>query len=118
MVSKRFLIITGAVVLVLSFYAAVSLSQARTSTTKQSDDTTHAENAASVLNEIMQASDQGIPEGLLKRPTGLSSFRMSSRALLGSAAHMIRVVAKGNSDGSLGAPLFIEIAGGSGVESV
>jgi hypothetical protein len=89
MVSKRFLIITGAVVLVLSFYAAVSLSQART-----------------------------IPEGLLKRSTVLSSFRMSSRAHLGSAAHMIKVVAQRNSDGSLRAPLFIEIAGGSGVESI
>ena len=60
--SKRFLIVAAAAVVALVCYAAVSLTQARTSTTKQTDEGVCAEHAASVLGEIMGAPDQSIPE--------------------------------------------------------
>src|ERR1043165_1094441 len=58
MKSKRFLIITGAILLALPCYATVSLGQARSGATRQSDESARAESAATVLSEIMEAPDQ------------------------------------------------------------
>src|SRR5689334_7003458 len=70
--SKRFLIITGAIVLALTCCSLVSLTQARNGPAKQSEEAARAENAATVLSEIMEAPDQGIPEALLKRAYGMA----------------------------------------------
>jgi lipid-binding SYLF domain-containing protein len=78
--SKRFLIVAAAAVVALVCSAAVSLSQARTGATEQTDEGVRAEHAASVLGEIMEAPDQGIPEGLLKKAYGIAVIPQSVAA--------------------------------------
>jgi lipid-binding SYLF domain-containing protein len=112
--SKRFLIVTGTVVLALNCYAAVSLTQARIGATKQSDEAVRAENAASVLSEIMEAPDQGIPEALLKRAYGIAVIPHVVKDAFGIGGRYGKgLVAQRNVDGGWGTPLFIEIGGGS-----
>src|SRR4029453_16237301 len=112
--SKRVLTITTVVVLALSSYAAVSLSQAHTSTTKQSDESARAENAASALSEIMEAPDQGIPEALLKKAYGIAVIPHVVKGAFGIGGRYGKgLVAQRNADGGWGTPLFIEIGGGS-----
>ena len=112
--SKRVLTITAVVVLALSSYAAVSLSQAHTSTTKQSDEAARAENAATVLGEIMEAPDQGIPEVLLKRAYGIAVIPHVVKGAFGIGGRYGKgLVAQRTADGGWGTPLFIEIGGGS-----
>jgi lipid-binding SYLF domain-containing protein len=112
--SKRLLTITAVVVLALSSHAAVSLSQAHTSTTKQSDEAARAENAASVLTEIMEAPDQGIPETLLKKSYGIAVIPHVVKGAFGIGGWYGKgLVAQRNADGGWGTPLFIEIGGGS-----
>jgi lipid-binding SYLF domain-containing protein len=112
--SKRFLIITGVVVLALTCYAPVSLTQARNGAAKQSDETALAENAATVLSEIMEAPDQGIPEALLKRAYGIAVIAHAVRGGFGIGGRYSKgLVAQRNVDGGWGTPLFIEIGGGS-----
>ena len=112
--SKRVLTITAVVVLALSSYAAVSLSQAHTITTKQSDEAARAENAATVLSEIMEAPDQGIPEALLKKAYGIAVIPHVVKGAFGiSGGYGKGLVAQRNADAGWGTPLFIEIGGGS-----
>jgi lipid-binding SYLF domain-containing protein len=119
--SKRF-IIAGGVLLALSCYA-VSLSQARTSTAKPLDEAARAENAATVLSEIMEAPDQGIPETLLKKAYAIAIIPHVVQGAFGIGRYGKGLVARKNADGGWGTPLFIEVAGGSvglqlGVEPV
>jgi lipid-binding SYLF domain-containing protein len=112
--SKRVLTITAVVVLALSSYAAVSVSQAHTSTTKQSDEAARAENAATVLSEIMEAPDQGIPEALLKKAYGIAVIPHVVKGAFGIGGRYGKgLVAQRNADAGWGTPLFIEIGGGS-----
>src|SRR5690242_359814 len=64
---KRFLIVTAAGMVALIGSAAMSLTEARTSPGRNADETVRAQHAASVLEEVMEAPDQGIPEALLKK---------------------------------------------------
>jgi hypothetical protein len=78
--SKRLIIIAAAAVLALSWYSPLLSAETRTSSTKQSDEAARAENAANVLSEIMEAPDQGIPEGLLKKAYGIAVIPQSVAA--------------------------------------
>jgi lipid-binding SYLF domain-containing protein len=109
--SKRF-IIAGGVVLALSCYA-VSLSQVRTSTAKQLDEAARAENAATVLSEIMEAPNQGIPKALLKKAYAIAVIPHVVQGAFGIARYSKGVVAQKNADGDWGTPLFIEVGSGS-----
>src|SRR6476661_8666937 len=111
--SKRFLIVATAVVLAFS-YASVVLPQARTSTTKQSDEGARATSAAAVLGEIMEAPDQSIPESLLKKAYGIAVIPHVVKGAFGIGGRYGKgLVAQRNADGGWGTPLFIEIGGGS-----
>jgi lipid-binding SYLF domain-containing protein len=109
--SKGF-IIFGGVVLALSCYA-VALSQSRTGTTTQFDEAARAENAATVLSEIMEARDQGIPETLLKKAYAIAVIPHVVQGTFGIGRYGKGVVALKNADGDWGTPLFIEVGGGS-----
>jgi lipid-binding SYLF domain-containing protein len=112
--SKRFLIIAAAAVLALNCYSPVLSAQTRSSTTKQTDETARAENAATVLSEIMEAPDQGIPEGLLKRAYGIAVIPHVVKGAFGIGGRYGKgLVAQRNADGGWGTPLFIQIGGGS-----
>jgi lipid-binding SYLF domain-containing protein len=112
--SKKILIIATAVVLALSWYSPVLSAQTRGSTTKQSDQATRVENAATVLSEIMEAPDQGIPEALLKKAYGIAVIPHVVKGAFGIGGRYGKgLVAQRNADGGWGTPLFIEIGGGS-----
>src|SRR5437764_13503651 len=112
--SKRFLIIGAAVIVALTCSAAVSTTTARTSPAKETDEAVRAEHAASVLGEIMEAPDQGIPEALLKKAYGIAVIPHVVKGALGiGGLYGKGLVAQRNADGGWGTPLFIEIGGGS-----
>jgi lipid-binding SYLF domain-containing protein len=112
--SKRFLIIGAAVIAALTCFAAVSSTAARTSPAKQSDEGARAEHAGSVLGEIMEAPDQGIPEALLKRAYGIAVIPHVVKGAFGIGGRFGKgLVAQRNAGGGWGTPLFIEIGGGS-----
>jgi lipid-binding SYLF domain-containing protein len=112
--SKKILIIMTAVVLVLSGYSPLLSAQTRTSTTKQTDEAVRAENAATVLSEIMEAPDQGIPEDLLKKAYGVAVIPHVVKGAFGIGGRYGKgLVAQRNAGGGWGTPLFIEIGGGS-----
>jgi lipid-binding SYLF domain-containing protein len=114
MKSKRFLIIGAAVIVALTCSAAVSTTAARTSPAKETDEAVRAEHAASVLGEIMEAPDQGIPEALLKRAYGIAVIPHVVKGALGiGGLYGKGLVAQRNAAGGWGTPLFIEIGGGS-----
>jgi lipid-binding SYLF domain-containing protein len=112
--SKTLLIIAAAAVLALSCYSPALSAQTRTSTAKQTDEAARAENAATVLSEIMEAPDQGIPEALLKRAYGIAVIPHVVKGAFGIGGRYGKgLVAQRNADGGWGTPLFIEIGGGS-----
>src|ERR1051326_5477761 len=112
--SKRLLIIGAAVIVALTCSAAVSTTTARTSPTKDSDEAVRAEHAASVLGEIMEAPDQGIPEALLKKAYGVAVIPHVVQGAFGVGGRYGKgLVAQRNANGGWGTPLFIEIGGGS-----
>lgn len=112
--STRFLIVTAALVLALSCYAPTSLTQTHTSPTKQSDEAARAENAATVVREIMGAPDQGIPEVLLNKAYAIAVIPNFTQGAFGLGGQYGKgLVAQRNDDGDWGKPLFIEISGGS-----
>jgi len=117
--SKRFLIITVSAVLALSCYVSVSLAQSPAaqspaSTAKQTDEGLRADRAASVLSEIMDAPDQSIPEGLLKKAYGIAVIPHVVKGAFGVGGRYGKgLVAQRNAAGGWGTPLFIEIGGGS-----
>jgi lipid-binding SYLF domain-containing protein len=112
--SKRFLIIAAAAAVTLICSAAVSSTQARTSPAKQSDEGMRAEHAASVLEQIMEAPDQGIPEALLKKAYGIAVIPHVVKGAFGIGGRYGKgLVAERNAGGGWGTPLFIEIGGGS-----
>ena len=113
MKSNRLLTIAAAGVLTVFFYS-VLLAQNRTSTAKPTSETVRAENAATVLSEIMEAPDQGIPEALLKRAYGVAVIPHVVKGALGFGGRYGKgLVAQRNADGGWGTPLFIQIGGGS-----
>jgi lipid-binding SYLF domain-containing protein len=112
--SKKLVSLAAAVAIVLSLYSALLSAQTRASTVKQSDETARAENAASVLSEIMEAPDQGIPEALLKKAYGIAVIPHVVKGAFGIGGRYGKgLVAQRNADGGWGTPLFIEIGGGS-----
>jgi lipid-binding SYLF domain-containing protein len=112
--SKRFSIIAGAAVLALGCFATAAFTQGGGSTAKQSDEGARASNAGAVLGEIMSAPDQDIPEALLKRAQGIAVSPHVVKGAFGIGGRYGKgLVAQRNADGSWGAPLFIDIGGGS-----
>ena len=90
------------------------LAQNPASTAKASDETERAENAASVLDEIMAAPDQSVPEELLKKAYGVAVIPHVVKGAFGVGGRYGKgLVAQRNADGGWGTPLFIEIGGGS-----
>ena len=120
---KKFLIIAAAAALALPCYLPALSAQSPTSAVKQSDEAERASNAANVLKEIMEAPDQSIPEGLLKKAYGIAVIPHVVKGAFGIGGRYGKgLVAQRNADGGWGTPLFIEIGGGSfglqiGVES-
>jgi lipid-binding SYLF domain-containing protein len=111
---RRFLIIAAAAVVGLSCYASVALTQSGAGKIKQSDEGVRADHAASVLTEIMEAPDQGIPEALLKKAYGVAVIPHVVKGALGIGGRYGKgLVAQRNANGGWGTPLFIEIGGGS-----
>jgi lipid-binding SYLF domain-containing protein len=106
--------IAAAAVVALSCYSSLSLTQSATDTTKQTDEAIRAEHAGSVLGEIMEAPDQGIPEALLKKAYGIAVIPHVVKGAFGIGGRYGKgLVAQRNSAGGWGTPLFIEIGGGS-----
>ena len=111
--SKRILIIAAAAALALSWSSPLLSGQARTASTKQTDEAARAENAANVLSEIMEAPDQGIPETLLKKAYAIAVIPHVVQGTFGIGRYGKGVVALKNADGDWGTRLFIELGGGS-----
>jgi lipid-binding SYLF domain-containing protein len=112
--SKRLLILATAVALALFYYLPGLSARSRTSAVKQSDEAARASKAASVLKEILDAPDQGIPEGLLKKAYGIAVIPHVVKGAFGFGGRYGKgLVAQRNADGGWGTPLFIEIGGGS-----
>jgi len=112
--SKRFLIIAAAALVAVVCSAAVSSTQARTSSIKQTDEGLRAEHAATVLGEIMEAPDQSIPEALLKKAYGIAVIPHVVKGAFGLGGRYGKgLIAQRNAGGGWGTPLFIEIGGGS-----
>jgi lipid-binding SYLF domain-containing protein len=112
--SKRLLIIGAAVIVALACSAAVSSTAAGSSPAKQSDEGMRAEHAASVLGEIMDAPDQGIPEALLKKAYGIAVIPHVVKGAFGIGGRYGKgLLAERNAGGGWGTPLFIAIGGGS-----
>src|ERR1051325_1733278 len=62
----------------------------------------------------MEAPDQGIPEGLLKKAYGIAVIPHVVKGAFGVGGRYGKgLVAQRNADGGWGTPLFIEIGGGS-----
>jgi lipid-binding SYLF domain-containing protein len=111
---KRFFIIAAAAAFALGSYSPVLSAQTPSSTSKQSDEAERAQNAATVLSEIMAAPDQSIPEGLLKKAYGIAVIPHVVKGAFGIGGRYGKgLVAQRNADGGWGTPLFIEIGGGS-----
>jgi len=112
--SKKFLIIAAAAALALPCYLPALSAQSGTSAVKQSDEAERASNAANVLKEIMEAPDQSIPEGLLKKAVGIAVIPHVVKGAFGVGGRYGKgLIAQRNADGGWGTPLFIEIGGGS-----
>jgi len=112
--SRKILIIAAVAAVVLSWYSPLLSAQTRGSTTKQTDEAARAESAATVLSEIMEAPDQGVPEALLKKAYGIAVIPHVVKGAFGFGGRYGKgLVAQRNADGGWGTPLFIEIGGGS-----
>jgi lipid-binding SYLF domain-containing protein len=112
--SKRFFIVTATAVVALICSAAMSSTQARTSSARNTDESVRAEHAASVLEEIMEAPDQGIPDALLKKAYGIAVIPHVVKGAFGIGGRYGKgLVAQRNAGGGWGTPLFVEIGGGS-----
>jgi lipid-binding SYLF domain-containing protein len=106
--SKTFVIIGAAVVLTLGWYF-----QTAAATQKQTDESARAQQAASVLREIMEAPDQSIPEALLKKAYGIAVIPHVVKGAFGIGGRYGKgLIAQRTADG-WGTPLFISIGGGS-----
>ena len=111
--SKILLTIAAVALLAASGYLSLS-AQKSESTAKPSDEAERAANAASVLAEIMEAPDQSVPEGLLKKAYGVAVIPHVVKGAFGIGGRYGKgLVAQRNADGGWGTPLFIEIGGGS-----
>jgi len=114
MTSKKFSIITATTVLTLGCLVALAFTQTGAAAVKLSDDAERASNAGAVLGEIMAAPDQDIPEALLRNAVGIAVIPHVVKGALGVGGEFGKgLVSQKNADGSWGAPVFIEISGGS-----
>jgi lipid-binding SYLF domain-containing protein len=112
--SKRLFRVASAVVVGVCCSSLLMVAQNRAATAKASDETVRAQNAATVLGEIMDAPDQGIPEALLKRAYGIAVIPHVVKGAFGVGGRYGKgLVAQRNADGGWGTPLFIQIGGGS-----
>jgi lipid-binding SYLF domain-containing protein len=92
----------------------MSSTQARSSSAQNTDESVRAEHAASVLEEIMEAPDQGIPDALLKKAYGIAVIPHVVKGAFGIGGRYGKgIVAQRNAGGGWGTPLFVEIGGGS-----
>jgi lipid-binding SYLF domain-containing protein len=108
------IIIGAAVIAALTCFAAASSTAALTSPANQTDEGMRAEHAGSVLGEIMEAPDQGIPEALLKRAHGIAVIPHVVKGAFGIGGRYCNgLVAQINEGGGRGTPLIKEIGGGS-----
>jgi lipid-binding SYLF domain-containing protein len=108
MVSKKVLAAAISVALGLSGYSVLSAHH------QQTDESARAAKAGTVLAEILDAPDQGIPEALLKKAYGIAVIPHVVKGAFGIGGRYGKgLVAQRNADGGWGTPLFIEIGGGS-----
>ena len=109
MVSKKLLVAAISVALGWSWYSPASLAHHQ-----QPNESARADNAGTVLAEIMEAPDQSIPEALLKKAYGIAVIPHVVKGAFGIGGRYGKgLVAQRNADGGWGTPLFIEIGGGS-----
>ena len=110
--SKRLLLTATAAVGAFVFIASTSFGSP--STAQQTDEGDRAENAASVLREIMEAPDVAIPEDLLSRAYGIAVIPHVVKGAFGFGGRYGKgLIAQRNADGGWGTPLFVQISGGS-----
>ena len=109
--SNRLFIIAAAT-LALLCYSPLLSAQAKAAV--HTDESERAENAATVLADIMEAPDQGIPDALLKNAYGIAVIPHVVKGAFGFGGRYGKgLVAQRNADGGWGTPLFISIGGGS-----
>src|SRR5689334_17658882 len=111
---KTSITILAAVVLAVCFYSTLAAQNRATNNKKTSDEAMRARSAADVLAEIMEAPDQSIPDGLMKKAYGIAVIPHVVKGAFGVGGRYGKgLVAQRNADGGWGTPLFIEIGGGS-----
>lgn len=109
--TRRLLTLAAALVLAVSCYSTLF---AQYNARKPTDEAVRAGTAAAVLAEIMEAPDQGIPDGLLKQAYGIAVIPHVVKGAFGFGGQYGKgLVAQRNADGGWGTPLFVEIGGGS-----
>lgn len=110
--SRKLFTVTTLAILVLCSYSL--LGQGRIGKTKPTDEAVRAGNAAAVLDEIMDAPDQGIPDGLLKNAYGVAVIPHVVKGAFGIGGRYGKgLIAQRNANGGWATPLFIQISGGS-----
>jgi len=112
--SKKLLIVAAAAVVALICSASRSSTEPRKTSAAATDESMRAEHAASVLQEVMEAPDQGIPDALLKKAYGIAVIPHVVKGAFGIGGRYGKgLVAQRNAGGGWGTPLFVEIGGGS-----
>jgi lipid-binding SYLF domain-containing protein len=102
----------AAIVMALGWWA-LGLSGAA-GRAQQTDEEMRAAEAALVLGEIMEAPDQGIPEGLLDDAYGIAVIPHVVKGAFGFGGRYGKgLIAQRHAGGGWGNPLFVEIGGGS-----
>jgi lipid-binding SYLF domain-containing protein len=108
------IVAVSAVIAMAGFTLSVAGRSGVVAPANQKDEIERAVQSAAVLNEIMDAADQGIPEALLNNAYGIAVIPHVVKAAFGIGGRFGRgMVAQRNADGGWGTPLFIEVGGGS-----
>jgi lipid-binding SYLF domain-containing protein len=105
---------TGFLSIVLAL-AVVLSSSVRTANAKDtSDERERAVKAADVLTEIMQISENGIPNDLMKRAEAVAVFPHVIKGAFGVGGEFGKgLVSERRADGRWSAPSFVKIGGGN-----
>jgi lipid-binding SYLF domain-containing protein len=114
MKSKRLLFATATAVIALAGSTLALTGKTGGVAADETDESERAVLAASVIKEIMDAPDKGIPEALLNNAYGIAVIPHVVKAAFGIGGRFGRgLIAQRNADGGWGTPLFIEVGGGS-----
>jgi lipid-binding SYLF domain-containing protein len=107
---------TGVLSIILALAVILSSSGFRTASAKDSasDERERAIKAADVLTEIMQISENGIPNELMERAEAVAVFPHVIKGAFGLGGEFGKgLVSERRADGRWSAPSFVKIGGGS-----